>query len=388
MTLQTRYFVHAGSDVHIVKMNPEVSHTELKPKIYSANYHDMQGFFLTEIKDRFDLPPKVYGDTMRRANKVVRTFGERTQSLGALLTGNKGSGKTMLTQVIANTIMATSQLPIIMVSQPYKGDAFNRFINDIGECVVVFDEFGKMYDRDDQDYLLTFMDGSMSQKRLILLTENDQFLVNNFMMNRPGRILYHFEYGRLGKDVVQELCFDNDVPEKETKDIIDATSTVKELNIDIIKAIIGEWKIHREPIKDIIEDMNIQNRGSTEQFTLIKLVDRFGVTHTKEELKTQTDDSLIFDYDVSDGGGIGFNFYSISDKKQNGPFAVKSDDEESDDFGPSSSETRPHRYYAGFDFDDHFVHSDGTLWVLKNNIGDTIYLKLEKNCDRFNQSAY
>lgn len=379
-TPSTRYFVNAGSDVHIVKMNPSVSHTELKPKIYSVNYSDLQGFFLTEVKDRFDMPEKIYGNSVTRADKVIRSYSHRDTSMGVLMTGNKGSGKTLLTQVIANK-MIDGGVPVVLVNAPYKGDGFNRFINDIGECVVMFDEFGKMFDKDDQEYLLTFMDGSMSSKRLVLLTENDRFYINNFMLNRPGRILYHFEYDRVPQDVITEMCFDSEIPADVTEEIVRCLSTVPELNVDIVKAVLSEWHIHKEPIADIISDMNVINTSSRSFMTAYRLTMSDGRTFDMDDLIGLGNDVKCNEYQ----GSVGFRL-ERSDRKKSRHFNEPVPEEP--DFVIAAVNNEPtHRKYTSFEFDEDFVSSDGVVNVFRNHAGDVVYLKQEMNNDRFNPNA-
>jgi len=392
----TRYFVKQGSNVHLVKMNPEVSSTTLTPKVYSVNFSEMAGFFLTELKDRYDLEGKIYGDTNRRSDKIVKTFSHGKSSLGVLLTGNKGSGKTMLTQVIANKIIDENRLPIITVSQPYKGDDFNRFINDIGECVVVFDEFGKMYDRDDdQDYLLTFMDGSMSQKRLILLTENDKYMISSYMMNRPGRILYHFEYSRLQSQVVRELCMDSGLAEETAEEIIQSTSTVNELNMDIVKAIIAEVKLHTdEQVAGIVDDMNIQNKATREFYKVIKLVEADGTEHDRQELEEPNLRNTLNFPDTIVDDSFAITYYTNNDNDDNAfddndcvPATLSSsiDDGVTVTVSDNRHIKKKKKKHIGFSFESHFHSSDGTVFILEHSSmgGIQLYLKREINYERF-----
>ena len=52
--------------------------------------------------------------------------------------------------------LAAQDVPTIVINAPWKGDKFNTFIQAIEQpCAILFDEFEKVYDRDDQEKILT-----------------------------------------------------------------------------------------------------------------------------------------------------------------------------------------------------------------------------------------
>src|SRR4029078_12619167 len=64
---------------------------------------------------------------------------------GALMVGEKGSGKSLLAKLVS----ANSQekgLPTLIIPRPWCGDMFNRFLQSIEQpTVILFDEFEKVY---------------------------------------------------------------------------------------------------------------------------------------------------------------------------------------------------------------------------------------------------
>lgn len=249
-----KLFSTNGDRVGIIKLNPDNTNEKLQPRVYSVGYSQIFGFYLNIIKDNFDVPEVIFGDYKKRAEKVMNTYNARSSSTGVLLTGNKGSGKSMISELIAN--MAIEQgLPVILVNEKFTGDTFSSFMDDIGECVLFFDEFAKVYE-DNQDGLLSLLDGTMSRKRLIMMTENKTTRINEFMLNRPGRIFYHFKYDKIGEDFITEFCEHHNVAEI-VEDLKYIRSTALEFSVDVLQAIVEEYKRYGGKVDDIVKDMNI-----------------------------------------------------------------------------------------------------------------------------------
>ena len=272
-------FITSGNTVVPMELNPETISEKLKPMIYMCSYSQDRGLFLTRYMDRFDIPDVLFGSIKQRTQKVVDTYNSRDCSTGVLSTGDKGAGKTLLTQNIANTLIDQG-VPVILVNAPYRGDAFNLFINRCGECVLLFDEFSKVYaktrDENPQNDLLTFFDGTTSSKRLLLVTENSVRDINEFMLARPGRMYYHFKYNKLEVEVVKEYCTANDVPSDKIEELLEIHATMHSFSFDILQTIVEEY--HRYPEADLtslIEDLNIGYDDTKRiQMTVVKAVNK------------------------------------------------------------------------------------------------------------------
>jgi len=94
----------------------------------------------------------------------MRTFTDRSNSTGVLLTGEKGSGKTLLAKHLS--IMGYDMgIPTIVINSAWTGDSFNKLIQDIEQpLIVMFDEFEKVYNREEQEKMLTLLDGVYPQQ--------------------------------------------------------------------------------------------------------------------------------------------------------------------------------------------------------------------------------
>jgi len=258
-------FVYNGDTVIHVSYNEDNLKETLKPAIYTVEYNDMMGFFLKIDKERF-ASKKVFGNINRRANKVIKKYENSSKNVGVLLTGLKGSGKTLLATTIANT-MIEKGFPVILINEQYRGQAFMKFMSSLGDCVILVDEFAKLYkDKENnvslQDELLTLFDGTMNSRSLFVLTENEKSNIDQFFMNRPGRLHYHFEYERLDDDIQEEYLKEK-FPETEKRKLIQKTlDTIPELSFDIMEAVVSDVLLFpEESIEDILKDLNIMTNG-------------------------------------------------------------------------------------------------------------------------------
>lgn len=256
-------FVQDGDRVYIFDFDDNLSRDKLIPAIYTVSYDMIKGFFLEKNKDKFAISEESYGSLKSRTERIINTYEKRSSGTGVLLTGLKGSGKTLLSQRVSNKMLEKG-IPVILVEASHSGDAFITFINSIGECVLIFDEFTKVFSADmqnqknGQDDLLGIFDGNKSLKRLIFVIDNEARNLNEFYTNRPGRLFYHFQYTKLEEVVIDEYCEDYKIPELVKNQIKSAYYRIRYFSFDILKAIVDEYlRYPKEDIMGIIEVLNI-----------------------------------------------------------------------------------------------------------------------------------
>jgi hypothetical protein len=175
-----------------------------------------------------------------------------------MLVGEKGSGKTLLSKNIC-VEMAKQNVPTIVINAPWCGDKFNTLIQSIQQpCVVMFDEFEKVYDHEQQEELLTLLDGIYSTKKLFMLTSNDKWRVDSHMRNRPGRIFYMVDFKGLDPDFIREFCVDNLGNQAHTNTIVNIASVFSAFNFDMLKALVEEMNRYNETPQEAMRILNVK----------------------------------------------------------------------------------------------------------------------------------
>ncbi len=240
----------------------------LPTQTYVVRFSKNRGFFLEKYVDIEITENKIYGAHLDKVNKVLRSFESANRSLGVILSGDKGIGKSLFAKLLAIKAMRR-YIPLIVVDTFVPGIA--SYLESIEqEVMVLFDEFDKTFgevkqsdgEASPQAHLLSLFDGVSGGKKLFVITCNELRKLNDYLINRPGRFHYHFRFEYPSAQEVREYLEDK-IPEEQYGEIdsIIAFSKRINLNYDCLRAIAFEISMGSK-FKDAIKDLNIINMES------------------------------------------------------------------------------------------------------------------------------
>ena len=266
------YVIRMGSAYRMMSEQDIEICEKLPAKNYTVKQNPMSKEFYLEPVDDFVMPKKLYGDTIKKAERILNTFKARPLSTGVHLDGVKGSGKTLLAKTLSHFAQKEGVASIV-INQPFCGDEFNAFIQSIDvPAIVIFDEFEKVYNWETQNKILTLFDGVYPTKKLFVLTTNDSHSVNNFLKNRPGRIYYSFKFDTLAQEFIKEYCEDNLKDKSQIPSILKYTQIFSFFNFDMLAAAVEEMNRYGEPLQEVLNYLNIVPENKSSETYVLRFI--------------------------------------------------------------------------------------------------------------------
>jgi hypothetical protein len=258
------YFKRGTSFIPSNEDQFDLHYTLPAEKFVIAEDPQTEALFLEQVTAEYSSPVKLYGKTKQHASRIMQTFTDRPFSTGVALTGEKGSGKTMLARELS-ILCAAQNMPTIVINQPWVGEKFNKLLQDIKQpCMVLFDEFEKTYDKEKQEQVLTLLDGVFPTKKLWVITSNDKNRIDAHMRNRPGRIYYMIEHGGVGEAEIRGYCNDNLKNTSHINEVVKVSQLFAKFNFDMMKAMVEEMNRFNEDPHQVMELLNARPQGDTD----------------------------------------------------------------------------------------------------------------------------
>jgi hypothetical protein len=251
------FFIKNGNSFRVTSNNNLNISNDLPPGNYTVKFDNMSKEYSLEQIDSFSLPKKLYGNIQKNTNRILTTFLERPNTTGVMLSGEKGSGKTLLAKAISIKA-AEMNIPTIIINHAWYGDGFNSFIQTIQQAAIIFfDEFEKVYsEKEQQEAVLTLFDGVYPTKKLFVCTCNDKYKVDVNMRNRPGRIYYMIDFTGLDVNFIREYCEENLNNKDNIGSVCNISSIFQQFNFDMLKAMVEEMNRYNETAAEVIRLIN------------------------------------------------------------------------------------------------------------------------------------
>ena len=233
-------------------------------KVYNLNIERYSGDITFEVAPSLELPTKVYTteDDERFVKKVLEQYGNiESGVLGVMLSGLKGSGKTVTVKNIANK----SNLPIILIDKGFAPYQFKNLFSKLGdvEACFIFDEVDKLGEDYDDTFLLQVLDGANTTgKKLMLFTCNDEDEINQCLIDRCSRIRYWKKFDEMSASMSETILKDKLDDKGKVKPLLDfIQEKFGVISFDNVASFINEVNDYpNDSFESLFEDMNLSEK--------------------------------------------------------------------------------------------------------------------------------
>lgn len=257
-------FYKIGNKVTFKPITDGLEYSLENGKVYTIEIDRYSDEITFTLAPDFQMPDKVYEtpEDSKFIHKVLHYYGKTADgTTGVMLSGLKGSGKT----IMAKSIALKSNLPIILIDKGFRPSMLVKLFNRLSdtEACILMDEIDKLGEDYDDDYLLKILDGANTcGKKLILCTCNEADDISEYLKDRCSRIRYWKEFSEISASMIQNILEDKLNDKEEIKPLTDFILTnFSCISFDNISSFVDEVNDYpNDTFEELFEDMNLSSK--------------------------------------------------------------------------------------------------------------------------------
>lgn len=239
---------------------------ELAPAVYQIVMVDKSPALVKKF-DKYTVPEKILGErTDNNIRRIGRLHARTDKPMGVMITGDKGTGKSILAKLTCNEYIEKHKKIVIEVVDALPVSVLNYVIEAIDdEVCVFFDEFAKRQGGRDSDgdilsddTYLNYFENADYGRILNIVTENKTSDMSTYLLGRSSRMKLHFKYDEICKTEVEACLTHFEIPE-ERRGLIRSLVKSCKLNIDLLSDICNDLKDDPELLNDLTGYMSVCN---------------------------------------------------------------------------------------------------------------------------------
>ena len=253
-------FLKIGENIHFKENIDGLDYSLESGQIYTVCVDSYEDKVWLRLTPTFSMPKKVYStetDTMFK-NRILNRFNNmKSGSLGVMLEGLKGSGKT----ITAKDIALSSKLPIIIINKYLHPSDLKKVVKGLVETdvCILFDEIDKVSEKYDSNELLSILDGLHTcGKKLYIMTCNTNENINEYMKDRCSRIRYWKTFEQTPKETIQLIAKDILTVDRIEEVVDFIYENISCLSFDNVFSFIEEVNDNKDiDLQTLFKDMNL-----------------------------------------------------------------------------------------------------------------------------------
>jgi len=266
------------------------------PGVYYIKEHTYDGqcyYSLEYYLDKFQHPKNIYGNIMSYVIRVWNEYAITNKTTGVLITGTKGSGKTMISTLLANLAIDNGLYVVMCVEINFTTELIN-FLSRLRNVVLFMDEFSRNLEYSMQAKALTMLSDIGATSKLMILTDNSDKAIHICIRDRPGRIRYHYDFEKLPQDVLLDYCSKNmDIYDSDSKFYNTLLAKYRELSVfsfDQLQAIVSEHNHYPDDdLETLLSCLNLHSLSKPCIYVVKKITDN----SNNEELYWNVDNRFL-----------------------------------------------------------------------------------------------